>query len=121
MRAADIGFERFEEDFYADPNTSFIKPKNYEVGTNNIICNRSEGLEALVPYINKPVYVCGFCWNKRFDGWVIIYENYCESSIFNTHHLVFDYRGHTYPVFGFLPSRFTSTLNSTYNNAFYKE
>lgn len=26
MKTTDIGFERFEEDFYADPKTMFIKP-----------------------------------------------------------------------------------------------
>ena len=28
MKVADIGFERFEEDFYADINTMYVKPKN---------------------------------------------------------------------------------------------
>lgn len=27
MKTTDIGFEIFEEDFYADPNTAFVKPK----------------------------------------------------------------------------------------------
>lgn len=27
MKTTDIGFERFEQNFYADPNTAFIKPK----------------------------------------------------------------------------------------------
>lgn len=27
MKTTDIGFERFEEDFYADINTMYIKPK----------------------------------------------------------------------------------------------
>ena len=28
LKATDIGFERFEEDFYADPNTMLIKAKS---------------------------------------------------------------------------------------------
>lgn len=28
MKTTDIGFERFEEDFYADINTMYIKPNN---------------------------------------------------------------------------------------------
>lgn len=85
-----------------------------------MICGRCEDIEALVPYINKPVYVRGYCWSKRFDGWVVIYETSCESSWLNTSNLVFDYRGHTYPVFGFLPSRLTSCFNSSRDNAFYR-
>jgi isocitrate dehydrogenase kinase/phosphatase len=27
MKTTDIGFERFEEDFYANPNTAFVKPE----------------------------------------------------------------------------------------------
>ncbi len=30
MKTTDIGFERFEKDFYADPKTMFIKPNKTE-------------------------------------------------------------------------------------------
>ena len=78
----------------------------------NMICNRSENLDLLFPYIDKPVYVKGFCWNRSFNGWTVIYNN--------GDGLVFDYRGKTYSVFGFLPSRFTMWHDSKYENAIYK-
>ena len=40
-----------------------------------MICNKSEDIGLLVPYINLPVYIKGFCWNKKFDGWDIIHYN----------------------------------------------
>ena len=86
---------------------------------DNMICNRSEDIDLLIPYINKPVYIKGYCWNKRFDGWVVIYEG--KKMLRSVSNLCFDYRGESHPVFGFLPSRFTMCTSSTYNNAFYKE
>lgn len=77
-----------------------------------IICNRNENIDVLIPYIDKPVYVKGFCWNKSFDGWTVIYNGSTG--------LMFDYRGKTYSVYGFLPSRFTMWCDSTYENAIYK-
>lgn len=77
----------------------------------NIICNRSENIDTLIPYIDKPVYVKGFCWNKSFDGWTVIYNNGSG--------LMFDYKGKQYSVFGFLPSRFTMWCDSKYENAIY--
>lgn len=79
-----------------------------------MICNRKEDIDLFVQYINKPVYVKGYCWNKRFDGLVVVYED-------EENRLVFDYNGKQYSVFGFLPSRFTMRTDSSYNNAFYKE
>lgn len=77
-----------------------------------MICNRSENIDTLIPYIDKPVYVKGFCWNKRFDGWTVIYNDSTG--------LMFDYKGKAYSVYGFLPSRFTMWCDSTYENAIYK-
>lgn len=80
----------------------------------NVICNRREEIEqCLIPYINKPIYIKGYCWNKPFDGWTVIYDKFLEKE------LLFDYRGKTYPVSGFLPSRYTMSTDSSYNNAFY--
>ena len=31
MKYTDIGFEKFEEDFHADLNTMYIKPKNEDL------------------------------------------------------------------------------------------
>ena len=89
----------------------------------NMICNRCENMEdALIPYINKPVYIKGYCWSKRFDGWVVLYLNEQEErnwlGILN---LYFDYKGKTYPVYGFLPSRHDTWTSATYNNAIYKD
>lgn len=84
-----------------------------------MICNRSENMDLLAPYINKPVYIKGYCWGMVFDGWVIIYEN--EKGRLNGRSLAFDYRGEQYPVFGFLPNKHTMRTSSTYNNAIYKE
>ena len=77
-----------------------------------VICNRVEDIDCLIPYIDKPVYVRGFCWNKSFNGWTVIYDNGSG--------LKFDYRGETNSVYGFLPSRFTMRTASNYENAFYK-
>ena len=77
-----------------------------------MICNRTENIDALIPYIDKPVYIKGFCWNRSFDGWTVIYNDGSG--------LMFDYRGKTYSVCGFLPSRFTMWCDSTYENAIYK-
>lgn len=78
-----------------------------------IICNRNENIDALIPYIDKPAYIKGFCWNRSFDGWTVIYNNGSG--------LMFDYRGKTYPVLGFLPSRFELQVPSSSNrNAIYK-
>ena len=76
------------------------------------ICDKKENIDFLFPCIDKPVYVKGYCWNKRFDGWTVLY---------NDNGLMFDYRGKTYPVLGFLPSKFTMNTSPTYNNVFYKE
>lgn len=80
----------------------------------NMICNRSENVDLLIDYICKPVYIKGYCWNRVFDNWTVIYRR-------EDGNLAFDYRGASYPVAGFLPSRFTMSTSSTYNNAFYKE
>ena len=86
----------------------------------NMICNRSEDIDLLIPYIDKPVYIKGFCWNKTFDGWIVIYDN--GVTWLRDRNLVFDYRGITYSVFGFLPSRFELQVpSSSNNNAIYKE
>ena len=78
----------------------------------NVICNKREEIKQwLIPYIDRPVYIKGYCWGKEFDGWTVIYDD---------GRLLFDYRGKTYPVYGFLPSRFTLWTDSTYNNAFYE-
>lgn len=83
-----------------------------------MICNRSEDIDSLAPYINKPVYIKGFCWNRSFDGWVVIYDR--GKNWLRDMNLVFDYRGESYPIQGFLPNRLTMCSNSTYNNAIYK-
>lgn len=85
----------------------------------NVICNRSEDIDLLTPYIDKPVYVKGICWNRVFDGWAVIYDG--GANWFRDMNLVFDYRGKTYPVSGFLPSQFTMNTSSSYNNAIYKD
>ncbi len=63
-------------------------------------------------YVALPVYIKGHCWNRTFDGWTVIYRHESGS-------LMFDYRGASYPVKGFLPNEFTMSCSSTYNNAFY--
>lgn len=41
----------------------------------NMICNRREEIEQwLIPYIDRPVYVKGYCWSREFDGWTVIYD-----------------------------------------------
>lgn len=78
-----------------------------------VICRRFEEMDKLIPYVDKPVYVRGYCWGKRFDGWTVIY--------FGEHNnLMFDYRGESYSVRWFLP-RFALPTSSTYNNAIYFE
>ena len=85
----------------------------------NMICNRNDEIEQwLLPYINRPVYVKGYCWNRKFDGWTVIYEG--EKSNLVVRNLLFDYRGKTYPVYGFLPSRYTMSTDLSYYNAFYE-
>ena len=84
-----------------------------------MICNRCEDSNLLIPYIDRPVYIKGYCWNKSFAGWVVIYGG--EESQLYGRNLMFDYRGKQYPVFGFLPSRFTMRTDSSYNNAFYEK
>lgn len=79
-----------------------------------MICNRCEKTDLLNHYVDKPVYIKGYCWSRRFDGWTVIYRR-------KDGDLAFDYRGESYPVKGFLPSRFTMNTCSTYNNAFYNE
>lgn len=87
---------------------------------DNMICNRREEVEqSLTQYINRPVYVKGYCWNKEFDGWTVIYDD-GRKPWFGERNLLFDYRGKTYPTYGFLPSRHTMTTDSSYNNAFYQ-
>lgn len=88
------------------------------VNRGNMICNRSENLNVLVPYVGKPVYIKGYCWNRSFDGWVVLYDT--GPSWVSDITLMFDYKGHSYSVLGFLPSRFTSQLDSAYSNAIYK-
>lgn len=84
----------------------------------NMICNRYEDLDMLIPYIDKPIYVKGYCWGYSFDGWTVIYDE--GKNRFRDRNLMFDYRGNQYSVYGFLPSRHTMTTDSSYNNAFYQ-
>ena len=63
-------------------------------------------------YVGFPVYAKGHCWNRTFDGWTVIYR-------YENGELMFDYRGVSYSVKGFLPSEFTMSCCSKYNNAFY--
>ena len=53
-----------------------------------MICNRSEDVEKFIPYLNKPVYIKGYCWNKLFDGWVVIYDK--GVTWLNDHNYMFD-------------------------------
>ena len=116
----DLGIEKYGcngdcEDCYKESGVEIVK-KFLE--TENLICNRAEDRDLLIPYIGKPVYINGYRWAKSFDGWVVIYEG--EESQLCGRNLVFDYKGNRYSVFGFLPSRYTSSLDSSYHNAFYK-
>ena len=91
-----------------------IEERTIKAEENSMMCNRREAIEeCLTPYINKPVYVKGYCWGREFDGWTVLYMDGERMS--------FDYRGKTYPVWGFLPSRFTMTTDSSINNVIYKE
>ena len=83
-----------------------------------MLCNSVENINILMQYVNKPVYIKGYCWCKKFDGWTVIYDE--GKSRFHDVNLMFDYRGKKYPAYGFLPSRYTLFMDSTYNNAFYK-
>lgn len=88
----------------------------------NMICNSRETIEAMIPYIDKPVYVRGYCWGKRFDGWTVIYVDGSLGWLTKStgdRNLVFDYRGHTYSVFGFLPYENMWLWGSKHGNAFY--
>ena len=87
-----------------------------------MICNRSEDRDLLIPYIDKPVYIKGYCWGRKFDGWVVLYlDELKERDKFDVFNIYFDYKGRTYPAYGFLPSRYTMYTDSSYNNAIYKE
>ncbi len=95
--------------------------KNRVLNGDNMICNRSENMDLLVPYIDKPVYIKGYCWSRTFDGWVVLYiDEYLKDERIERS-LKFDYKGRTYSVFGFLPSKYTMCTSSSYNNAIYKE
>ena len=83
-----------------------------------MICNRSEDRDLLTPYIDRPVYVKGYCWGRKFDGWTVIYDE--GKNKFRDRNLMFDYRGKQYSVYGFLPSIYTMRTDSSYNNAFYE-
>lgn len=58
MKTTDIGFKRFEEDFYANPNTAFIKPnpdtrtpyEQYEAGEKWIYVDLRELFPNEEPY-----------------------------------------------------------------------
>ena len=82
-----------------------------------MICHRKDDINVLIPYINKPVYIRGYCWTKHFDGWTVIYERKDGANAYSN--LAFDYRGRSYPAAGFLP-QFALPTSSTYNNAFIK-
>ena len=63
-------------------------------------------------YVGFPVYAKGYCWNRTFDGWTVIYR-------YEGGNLMFDYRGASYSVDGFLLSKYELPCSSKYNNAFY--
>ena len=58
MKTTDIGFEKFSMDFYADPNTAFIKPEKddrtpyqqYESGAKWIYVDLSDFFPNQEPY-----------------------------------------------------------------------
>lgn len=54
MKTTDIGFERFEEEFYADPSTAFIKPKNLDEYTQIVHPSseqRKKFYKRKIPYV----------------------------------------------------------------------
>ena len=75
----------------------------------NIEKIQSEDIEK---YVGFPVYAKGYCWNRTFDGWTVIYR-------YESGNLMFDYRGASYSADGFLPSKYELPCSSKYNNAFY--
>ena len=89
----------------------------------NMICNRRKNMEeALTPYINKPVYIKGYCWSKNFDGWVVLYLDETEERDWLGHlNLYFDYKGKRYTVYGFLPSDPDDWISAYRHNAIYKD
>lgn len=82
-----------------------------------VICNRSEDIDLLVQYIDKPVYIKGFCWNIKFDGWTVIYD--IGKTWLHDRTLMFDYKGKSYSVYGFLPNKYTLYYDSSYGNTIY--
>ena len=76
MKNDDIGFERFEEDFYADPNTAFVKPspdirtpyEQYEAGEKWIYVDLREFFPNEEPYwITRDGYFDKFLHTRHLE------------------------------------------------------
>ena len=84
MKTTDIGFERFEEDFYAVPDTMFIK--------ENTINNTSSLLDCSLTYSKTP--------EEEFEEQrrVLLAENYLESLGIKVKTDMYGYYRHTYDI-----------------------
>lgn len=76
MKTTDIGFGRFEEDFYANPNTAFVKPEpdtrtpyeQYEAGAKWIYVDLREFFPNKEPYwITRDGYFDKFLHVRHLD------------------------------------------------------
>lgn len=76
MKTTDIGFARFEQDFYADPNTAFIKPnpdtrtpyEQYEAGEEWIYVDLSDLFPNEKPYtISRQGYYDKFLHPRHLE------------------------------------------------------
>ena len=104
------------EDGYYSSLVFYYDHKKQDDKSKYILCNRCENIEeSLVSWIDKPVYVKGYCWAKEFDGWTVLYLDEKKERDWLGHlNLWFDYRGKKYPVYGFLPSGLETDSNAIY-------
>ena len=68
MKTTDTYIKRFEQDFYADPNTAFInyKTKDIEIPKRSFLCNACQNYNM---HICEKCLGIGYCWepiNKDF-------------------------------------------------------
>lgn len=84
MKITDIGFEKFEEDFYADTDTMLIKPKS--------ICDTINPLDTSLSYSKTP--------EEEFEERrkVLLAENYLESLGIKVKTDMYDFYRNTYDI-----------------------
>ena len=67
MNTTDIGFEKFEEDFYADLNTMYIKPKDEDLEKYTQVIKSSINREQREEFLKRKEPYAKVAWERYVE------------------------------------------------------